>query len=115
MTDGNATAETLGAIGTLGPTALILIPLAFALAVIIVVAIAWIVVGHGIRAELHGLRLDLRLFAGNEPLPELEPLEPPRILGPLRRLAPAAPLAPALHDGGPLSQRGRARMPSRPQ
>jgi hypothetical protein len=113
----SSAAETLGAIGALGPTALILLPLLFAFATIVVVAVAWIIVGHGLRVELHGLRFDLRLFQSGEPLPELEKLEPPRILGPLRRLVPAPegpPVRPT-RGGGPVSQKaGRARQASHP-
>jgi hypothetical protein len=109
------TADTLAALGTLGPTALILLPLLFAFAVIVVVAVAWIIVGHGLRVELHGLRFDLRLFQTGEPLPELEKLEPPRILGPLRRLVPAETPALPARETVPVSRKaGRGPQASRP-
>jgi hypothetical protein len=116
MTDPTAWGQALGG---LGPVGFLLIPLAFALAVIIVIAIAWIIVGHGIRVELHGLRLDLRLFQQGELLPDLSPPQPPGVLGPLRRLVPAPepadPLASAARGDGPPSRRARPPQSSRPR
>lgn len=100
------------AFGALGPIGFLLIPLGFALAVIVVVAIAWIIVGHGIRAELHGLRLDLRLFQREEPLPDLEPLEAPKILGPLAKLAPEGPRAPS---GSLRARQSKSATPAAPK
>ncbi len=78
-----------GAVAQQGPTnAVVLICLSFALLVVIVVAVAWVIAGHGIRLELHGLRIDLRLFQRGELLDDLPPLPAPRVLGPLRQLTP---------------------------
>jgi hypothetical protein len=107
-----------GAVAAQGPTnAAVLICLGFALAVVIVVAVAWVIAGHGIRLELHGLRIDLRLFQRGEALEDLEPLTAPRILGPLRQLTPDEP--PRAVRRGPAESKpsisqpgGRKRMPS---
>lgn len=86
--EGMAT-DVGGAVAAQGPTnAAVLICLGFALAVVIVVAVAWVIAGHGIRLELHGLRIDLRLWQRGEDLPDLAPLRPPSVLGPLRQLTP---------------------------
>jgi hypothetical protein len=116
------TADTLAALGTLGPTALILIPLAFALLVVLgfvaagtiavtgvrrlgMPGLAWTL--GGVRLELHGLRADLRVWQRDETLPELEPLDEHRALFPPRRSARTeAPPAPAAHEPAPVSRRG---------
>jgi hypothetical protein len=126
-------AETLGAIGSLGPTALILIPLAFALLVVLgfVAAGTVAVTGvrrfgmpglaytlGGVRLELHGLRSDLRAWQSGDPLPDLEPLDERRSLfPPPRRPTPDTEAAPARGEPvlAPASRRaGRARQASRP-
>lgn len=132
VTTDNSAAETLGAIGSLGPTALILVPLAFALLVVLgfilagtiavtgirrfgMPGLAWTL--GGVRIELHGLRTDLRAWQANEPLPDLEPLDEHRALFPPRRPprteAPPAPVEP-VHV--PASRRaGRGPLASRPR
>lgn len=85
------------AIGNLGPIGMIVIPLVFALAVIIVVALASTIALTGIRRfgvpglayvlgglwrELHGLRMDLRAWSSGDELPPLEPLDEKRSLFP---------------------------------
>jgi hypothetical protein len=133
MTADNSAAETLGAIGSLGPTALILIPLAFALLVVLgfVVAGTVAITGvrrfgmpglaytlGGVRLELHGLRSDLRAWQSGDPLPDLEPLDEARSLfPPPRRPSPAPEAAPArtAREPAPVSRRaGRGPQASRP-
>lgn len=116
-------ADTIGAIGSLGPTALILVPLAFGLAVVAIFVggavialvgiprfkipgLAWSI--SGVWQELHGFRLDLRAWQRGEELPELPPISDSV---PLPRAAQSAKSAPKSsrdeRQPGPQSTRRR--------
>lgn len=103
------------AVNNSGSNGLVVLCLVFALLVVVVFAIAWVYVGHGIRIELHGLRVDLRLFQRGDELGELPPL--PRLPGPLKKILPppAEPRDPRGSDVVPPSRKaGRPREHSRP-
>ena len=118
------------AIGNLGPIGTLVIPLVFALAVILVVSAAGTVALTGIRRfgipglayvlgglwrELHGLRGDIRAFVAETPLDPLEPIEEARFYFAAKKKAPASDPPPATAPApvervpGPPSQRRRER------
>ena len=127
MSAEGAAAETLGAIGSLGPTALILIPIAavvlvtgcFVLGGVVALTgvprfripgLAWVMAG--VWRELHGLRADWRAVQRNEPLPDLDPLSDSVPPPPAPRSAKRAP-TPSRDE--PRSVRpSKVRQPSRP-
>jgi hypothetical protein len=121
------------AFGSLGPIGLLLVPLGFALLVVIgmlvattialtgirrlgMPGLAWTL--GGVRLELHGLRLDLRAWQSGEPLEPLEPLDANRSLFPpkVRKEPTSEPPEPPAPAPAPTSRRaGRAPQRSRPQ
>lgn len=122
------------AIGNLGPIGMLVIPLVFALAVVLIAAATTTISLTGIRRlgipglayvlgglwrELHGLRGDIRAFVEQTPLGALEPIEEGRFYFPPKRKAPAsdpppaAAPAPAERVPGPPSQRRRETSRSR--
>jgi hypothetical protein len=122
------------AIGSLGPIGTLVIPLVFALAVILVVSAAGTVALTGIRRlgipglayvlgglwrELHGLRGDIRAFVAETPLEPLEPIEEARFFFAAKKKAPAsdpppaAAAVPSERAPGPPSRKRREQ--SRPQ